>query len=113
MDNRSTSMTGMQPNPGTGVTITQSPGTRIMLKDLVKGCGVPEENIWVEDANDTPKMIEKLTEAIQAKGIRVFISRHVCSLLEIGQWKKQGKKVPVVKVDPEKCIGCIFDINHL
>lgn len=108
MDNRSTSMTGMQPNPGTGVTITESPGTRVILKDLVKGCGVLEENIWIEDANDTPKMLEKLEEAILArgKGVRVFIARHVCSLLEIGQWKKQGKKTPVVKVDPEKCVGC-------
>ncbi len=111
MDNRSTSMTGMQPNPGTGIKITGEPGNRIMLKDLVKGCGVPEENIWVEDANNTPKLIEKLEEAIQAKGIRVFISRHVCSLLEIGQWKRQGKKTPVVKVDPEKCVGCMTCIR--
>jgi len=111
LDNRSTSMTGMQPNPGTGVKITEEPGTRIMLKDLVKGCGVPEENIWIEDSNNTPKMIEKLEEAIQAKGIRVFISRHVCSLLEIGQWKQQKYIPPVVKVNIEKCIGCMTCIR--
>jgi indolepyruvate ferredoxin oxidoreductase alpha subunit len=110
-DNRSTSMTGMQPNPGTGMKITDEPGTRVILENLVKGCGVPDENIWIEDSNDTPKMIEKLQEALQAKGIRVFISRHVCSLLEIGQWKREGKKVPVVKVDKEKCTGCMTCIR--
>ena len=82
------------------------------LEDLVKGCGVPEENIWVEDSNNTPKMIEKLEEALTAKGVRVFITRHVCSLLEIGQWKRQGKKVPSVKVDPEKCVGCMTCIRQ-
>ncbi|TFG19707.1 MAG: indolepyruvate ferredoxin oxidoreductase subunit alpha [Promethearchaeota archaeon] len=114
MDNRSTSMTGMQPNPGTGVKITGEPGNRIILEDLVKGCGVLEENIWIEDANDTPKMLEKLEEAILARGngVRVFISRHVCSLLEIGQWKRQGKKTPVVKVDPDKCVGCMTCIRQ-
>jgi len=114
LDNRSTSMTGMQPNPGTGIKITGEPGHRVMLKDLVKGCGVPEENIWVEDSNDTPKMLEKLEEALLAKGkgVRVFIARHICSLLEIGRWKKQGKKVPVVKVDPEKCVGCMTCIRQ-
>ncbi|MHA1452899.1 MAG: 4Fe-4S dicluster domain-containing protein [Promethearchaeota archaeon] len=59
-------------------------------------------------------MLEKLEEALLAKGkgVRVFIARHICSLLEIGQWKKQGKKVPVVKVDPEKCVGCMTCIRQ-
>jgi indolepyruvate ferredoxin oxidoreductase, alpha subunit len=112
LDNRSTAMTGSQPNPGTGMKITEEPGTRVILEDLVKGCGVPEKNIWVEDSNNLPKMIEKLEEAIQAKGVRVFISRHVCSLLEIRQWKQEKVVMPEVKVDIEKCIGCMICVRQ-
>ena len=112
LDNRSTSMTGFQDNPGTGIKITKEPGTRVILEDLVKGCGVKPENIWVEDSNDIPIMIEKLEQAVEAKGVRVFISRHICSLLETNQYRKQGIRPPTIKVDPDKCIGCLICVNQ-
>ena len=62
LDNRSTSMTGFQDNPGTGITITNEQGIRVVLEDLVKGCGVSPDNIWVEDANDLNKTIEKVLQ---------------------------------------------------
>ncbi|MFX1589644.1 MAG: thiamine pyrophosphate-dependent enzyme, partial [Promethearchaeota archaeon] len=87
LDNRSTSMTGFQDNPGTGITITKEIGTRVILEDLVKGCGVKPENVWVEDSNNISKVMEKLEEAVNANGVRVFISRHTCSLIEMNQLK--------------------------
>ncbi len=112
LDNRSTSMTGFQDNPGTGIKITKEPGTRVILEDLVKGCGVKSENIWVEDSNDIPLMIKKLEEAVNAKGVRVFISRHICSLLEVNELRKRQITPPIVKVDPEECIGCLICVNQ-
>jgi len=112
LDNRSTSMTGFQDNPGTGIKITKEPGTRVVLEDLVKGCGVRPENIWVEDSNDIPMMVKKLEEAVKAKGVRVFISRHVCSLIEVSQLRKQQITLPVVKIDQEKCTGCLVCVNQ-
>jgi indolepyruvate ferredoxin oxidoreductase alpha subunit len=106
LDNRSTSMTGFQDNPGTGIKITKEPGTRIIIEDLVRGCGVVPENIWVEDANNLTLTVEKLKEAVNARGVRVFISRHICSLLETKILRSQQIKLPVVKIDPSKCIGC-------
>lgn len=111
LDNRSTSMTGFQDNPGTGITITKEKGTRVILEDLVKGCGVVPENIWVEDSNDINKMVEKLSDAVKKEGVRVFISRHTCSLVEMNQMKAQHILPPVVKIDPEKCIGCFICVN--
>jgi len=111
LDNRSTSMTGFQDNPGTGVKITKEPGIRVILEDLVKGCGVPGENIWVEDSNNLTKLIEKLEEAINAKGVRVFISRHTCSLVETKQFKAQKIQPPLVKINQDKCVGCLICVN--
>ncbi|MBD3198357.1 MAG: indolepyruvate ferredoxin oxidoreductase subunit alpha [Candidatus Lokiarchaeota archaeon] len=112
LDNRSTSMTGFQDNPGTGVKITKKPGTRVIIEDLVKGCGVPEENIWLEDSNDIDKMVEKLEDAINAEGVRVFISRHICSLLEMGEFKARNITPPTYKIDKEACIGCQICYNQ-
>ncbi|TFF93305.1 MAG: indolepyruvate ferredoxin oxidoreductase subunit alpha [Promethearchaeota archaeon] len=112
LDNRSTSMTGFQDNPGTGMKITEEPGTRIVLEDLVKGCGVPEKNIWVEDSNNIDKMIRKLEEAVEAKGVRVFISRHICSLLELSEFKVKNISPPTYKIDNEQCTGCQICINQ-
>ena len=112
LDNRSTSMTGFQDNPGTGIKITKERGTRIVIEDLVRGCGVPPENIWVEDSNNLNKLVEKLREALKAQGIRVLISRHLCSLLEEREFRSKQIKIPVVKVDPSKCKGCLICINQ-
>lgn len=112
LDNRSTSMTGFQDNPGTGIKITKESGTRVILEDLVKGCGVPEKNIWVEDSNNIDKMIKKLEEAINETGVRVFISRHRCSLLEISEFRTQNITPPTFKVDQDICTGCQICYNQ-
>jgi indolepyruvate ferredoxin oxidoreductase alpha subunit len=112
LDNRSTSMTGFQDNPGTGVKITKEAGTRVILEDLVKGCGVKPENLWVEDSNNISKMIDQLEDAVKAKGVRVFISRHTCSLVEINELRKKQITPPTVKVDPDKCTGCLLCVNQ-
>ncbi|MFX0009649.1 MAG: indolepyruvate ferredoxin oxidoreductase subunit alpha [Candidatus Hermodarchaeota archaeon] len=111
LDNRSTSMTGFQDNPGTGITISKEQGIRVILEDLVKGCGVKPENIWLEDSNNLELTIKKMEEAVKAEGVRVFISRHLCSLIEMNQYRTQRIKPPTVKVDNEKCIGCLICVN--
>jgi indolepyruvate ferredoxin oxidoreductase alpha subunit len=112
LDNRSTSMTGFQDNPGTGIKITKEQGTRVILEDLVKGCGVPEENLWVEDSNDIDKMVKKLEEAINKTGVRVFISRHTCSLLEMSEFRAKNIAPPTYKVNQDVCTGCQICYNQ-
>ena len=111
LDNRSTSMTGFQDNPGTGITISKEPGIRVILEDLVKGCGVSSDKIWVEDAYDLKKTIEKLEDAVKAEGVRVFISRHLCSLVESNQFRAQQIIPPTIDVDQDKCTGCLICVN--
>ncbi|MFX1279696.1 MAG: indolepyruvate ferredoxin oxidoreductase subunit alpha [Promethearchaeota archaeon] len=112
LDNRSTSMTGFQDNPGTGIKITKEQGTKVNIEDLVKGCGVLTENLWVEDSNNLSEMIKKLEEAVKTKGVRVFISRHTCSLVELNEFKSKQISPPHVRVDPEKCKGCLICVNN-
>lgn len=112
LDNRSTSMTGFQENAGTGIKIDGTPGTRVILEDLVKGCGVKEENIWIQDSNDLNELTNKLEEAVDAKGVRVLISRHACSLIEVNQMREQQITPPKIAVDPEKCTGCLICVNR-
>ena len=111
LDNRATSMTGMQDNPGTGIKITKEFGTRVIIEDLVQGCGVVKENIWIEDSNKLTDMIQKLEQAVKAEGVRVFISRHKCSLLEVNEFRLKQLKPPTIKIDPVKCKGCFICID--
>jgi indolepyruvate ferredoxin oxidoreductase alpha subunit len=112
LDNRSTSMTGFQDNPGTGVKITKEVGTKVNIEELVKGCGVEFNKIWIEDSNNLQQMIEKLEEAVKTKGVRVFISRHTCSLVEMNELRQKQMKASKVEVDPEKCKGCLICVNQ-
>ncbi|MFX1343682.1 MAG: indolepyruvate ferredoxin oxidoreductase subunit alpha [Promethearchaeota archaeon] len=112
LDNRSTSMTGFQDNPGTGIKITKELGNRVVIEDLVRGCGVSPKKIWIEDSNNLPQMIEKLEEAVKTEGVRVFISRHTCSLVELNEFRSKEITPPTIKVDPEKCIGCLICVNQ-
>jgi indolepyruvate ferredoxin oxidoreductase alpha subunit len=111
LDNSATSMTGFQDNPGTGIKITKEKGTKIVIEDLVRGCGVAKENLWVVDSNNLPELIQKLEEAVKAKGVRVFISRHLCSLLEMNEFRSNQINPPTIKIDSEKCKGCLICIN--
>jgi len=111
LDNRATSMTGMQDNPGTGIKITKEIGTRVIIEDLVQGCGVVKENIWIEDSNKLTDMIQKLEQAVKAKGVRVFISRHKCSLLEVNEFRLKQMNPPTIKIDPVKCKGCLICVD--
>lgn len=105
-DNSFTSMTGGQNNPSNGILLTEEVGTQIPIEEVVKGCGVPADKIWIHEAYDMDGLMEKFEEAAKASGVRVFINRHMCALQELRVFKKQKVVLPVIKVDPEKCNGC-------
>lgn len=112
MDNGSTCMTGFQDHPGTGQLIIREPGTKVVMEDLVRGCGVAPEAIWVADSNNLPELLEKMRKAVQQEGVRVFISRHTCSLLESNARRRQHIKPPEVTIDPDKCTNCLVCVKY-
>ncbi|GAB4306735.1 MAG: indolepyruvate ferredoxin oxidoreductase subunit alpha [Promethearchaeota archaeon] len=112
MDNGSTCMTGFQDHPGTGVTISKTPGTKVSMEKLAVGCGVDAEKVWVADSADLEDLVGKLRQAVRATGVRVFISRHLCSLLESNARRARGEPTPKVWVEEDACNRCFVCIRH-
>jgi indolepyruvate ferredoxin oxidoreductase alpha subunit len=76
LDNRITAMTGHQPNPGVGYTVTGEPTVEVSLAELCRAMGVG--SVTVVD----PYNLEETQEAFKAgkdfEGTAVVIARQPC-----------------------------------
>ena len=99
LDNRTTGMTGHQPNPATGFDIHNNPTTEIDLPALCRACGVTE--VASVDAFDLPSLEKALKDAMAYPGPAVVIARRACALLD-----KKRAYVPY-RVNREACTGCM------
>ena len=97
-------MTGHQPHPGTEYDGMGNPAKAILVEDVVKGCGV--ECIEVVNPNNIKKTTEAFQRALAFKGPAVVVSKSPCILLENRAKRKRGKRVPVFRIDQEKCTKC-------
>lgn len=100
LDNRITAMTGHQPNPGVGFTVTGEPTVEVSLAKLCRAMGAG--SVAVVD----PYNLEEIQEAFKAakdfEGTAVVIAKQPCVI----SGKRAGiRRVPYI-VDPEKCEGC-------
>jgi indolepyruvate ferredoxin oxidoreductase alpha subunit len=103
LDNRTTAMTGHQPNPGMGVAAAGNPSPDISIKELVKACGVGF--ILIVDPNHLPATVKAYEEALAHEGVAVIIAERPCALIEVRQWKAEGT-FRTYAIDPEKCQKC-------
>ncbi len=81
MDNSTTAMTGGQPTPSAEYLADGSPGSRVDMEKLVRGCGV--EASEVVDPYDYGALKETLERAKsytfqEGKGVSVVIARRAC-----------------------------------
>ena len=104
LDNRTTAMTGHQPHPGNDFDGMGRSAKRILVEDVVRGCGV--ELIEVINPNNIKKTTEAFKRAIEFKGPAVVVSKSPCILLENRAKLKSGKVVPVFSIDQNKCKKC-------
>ena len=95
LDNRITAMTGHQPNPGVGFTVTGEPTVEVSLAELCKAMGAGF--VTVVD----PYNLEETQEAFKAAKEFEGTAWSCKTALRI---RKKGriKRVPYI-VDPEKC----------
>ena len=100
LDNRITAMTGHQPNPGVGFTVTGEPTVQVSLAELCKAMGAA--SVSVVD----PYKLEETQEAFRAaknfEGTAVVIARQPCVI----SGKRAGIRRVIYAVDREKCEGC-------
>ena len=111
LDNEITAMTGMQPTLGNGYRADGSPGNRIPIEEVVRGCGVKfMELIDSYDFDKTTEIIKKAVEYNQAEdgGVAVIIARHACVLHQPGVLKENPIKVEIT----EDCNGCMVCVNQ-
>lgn len=100
LDNRITAMTGHQPNPGVGYTITGEPTVEVSLAELCRAMGTG--SVAVVDPYNLEETQEAFKAAKDFEGTAVVIAKQPCVI----SGKRAGiKRIPYV-VDPEKCEGC-------
>ena len=104
LDNRTTAMTGHQPNPGTDFDGMGRPAKRIHVEDVAKGCGV--EHIEVTNPSDIKETTQVFKRALEFHGPAVVVSKSPCILLENRAKRKTGKKIPTYEIDQDKCKHC-------
>ncbi len=130
LDNRTTAMTGHQPNPGVDMQELNLEGYgRIDLEPLVKAIGVP--HVVTIRPNQLKKSIAAIRDAVTFKGVSVVIAREKCALYAKALRQLRGKPFRVsercqnhrnciselgcpafylkddrVQIDPDICIGC-------
>lgn len=82
LDNETTSMTGMQPTPETGLTADGHPGRAVDLVKLIQGCGVD----WIEEIDPydlglMQKTLKKAWRHAKSKkgSVAVIVARHACA----------------------------------
>lgn len=102
LDNRTTAMTGHQPNPGVDTTILGPNPHQVDLSALVRACGV--EPVKVNPINHKA-MTTALRDLAAKTGPRVLIAEYPCPIhaRRVGQ----AKKTPSARVvgNPDDCLS--------
>jgi indolepyruvate ferredoxin oxidoreductase alpha subunit len=110
LDNRTTAMTGHQPHPGTDVDGMGRPAKKILVEDVVKGCGI--ELVEIVDPNNIEETTKAFKRALAFKGPAVVVSKSPCILLENREKQKRGETIALYEIDQEQCKRCKICIGR-
>ncbi len=104
LDNRTTAMTGHQPHPGSDFDGMGRPAKRILVEEVVKGCGI--EHVEVVNPNNIKETTQAFKRALKFKGPAVIVSISPCILLENRYKKARAEKIFFYGIDQSKCKKC-------
>ncbi|MCS7119309.1 MAG: indolepyruvate ferredoxin oxidoreductase subunit alpha [Archaeoglobaceae archaeon] len=106
LDNLTTGMTGHQPHPGTGFKACGEKGKKVIIEDIVRGCGV--DFVEIVNPYNIRRTIEVLRRALTHERVAVVIARQECAIIWARKRKEEGKIFPlVVTEDCDLCMECI------
>jgi len=103
LDNYTTAMTGNQPHPGMGKTVSGSAVEKVSIHEIVKAIGVQSierVNVFCLD-----EAIEAVKRAMEGQGVRVLLFEGPCIAVDKG-------KSPL-SIAKEKCTGCGICVSKL
>lgn len=101
LDNRTTAMTGHQPNPGTGRGFGGVETEGLDIASIARGVGA--KFVRQVDPYDVKAATEAMREAIEFDGVAVVISKQPCPL----ELMKRRMLAPrACEVDQSKCVKC-------
>ncbi len=103
LDNRTTAMTGQEPNPGVPVNAQGNPTKEISIEAIIRSIGISSVN--VVDPYDLKSMIHEISSSLREEGISVIIARRECAILRDREMRKSGV-AKTYEVDLEKCGLC-------
>ncbi|NQE53394.1 Indolepyruvate oxidoreductase subunit IorA [ANME-1 cluster archaeon GoMg3.2] len=99
LDNSTTAMTGHQPHPGTGFTVTGDRTKAVSVETVAKALGA--DFVVTVDPYDLNATIETFKRAKVYQGLSVVITKQTCSVIA----RKSGIRRRPFMVN-ENCIGC-------
>ncbi|MDR3291473.1 MAG: indolepyruvate ferredoxin oxidoreductase subunit alpha [Methanobrevibacter sp.] len=105
LDNRTTAMTGGQPNPGLNVDGMGDSAPEISIEKIAIGSGA--EFVKVINPLNLKKTIETYKKAIEFNGVAVIIVKYPCALI------KGLKKKKSMEINYNKCSHCLDCVKIL
>ena len=92
LDNGTTAMTGMQPNPLSGKTISGEETVVLDYRKLGEAVGMKSENIRIVDAYKKDEVEKAIKDALVSKGVQLIVVKGLCQILR-RKMKKAGGEV--------------------
>ncbi len=90
LDNSTTAMTGMQPNPLSGENIYHNPSWSLDYQKLGEAAGLKSENIKIVDAYNKPEVEAMLNELLERNELALMVVKGPC-LIYKRKHKKSGR----------------------
>lgn len=100
LDNSTTAMTGHQPHPGTGFTVSGDETKAVSLESLARALGA--DFVETTDPYDVDATIETFKRAKGHQGLSVVIAKQAC----VTSAKRAGVRRRPFRVNKETCTGC-------
>ncbi|MBN1762418.1 MAG: indolepyruvate ferredoxin oxidoreductase subunit alpha [Methanomicrobia archaeon] len=100
LDNSTTAMTGHQPHPGTGFTVTGEETTVASLDAIARALGA--DFVETVDPYDVKRAIETFTQAKEFPGLSVVIAKQSCMITA----RRAGVRRKPFVVNTANCTGC-------
>jgi indolepyruvate ferredoxin oxidoreductase alpha subunit len=82
LDNGTTAMTGMQPNPLSGETIRRNPTVSLDYSKLAQAIGIPDENFRMTDAYNDKEIEDAVAGLLAKKGLSLVVVKGLCVILQ-------------------------------